>query len=246
MTKVTIDRELLERANSLLCSYSSTLTDRAVTRRAISEICAILAAPRQQEGEGLEVVAWQDAENPLYTTAERRVLHDWVINGYPIVELCRLSDHQRAIAELREECERLRDDLEHAEHWRTLALQFDGQRMQAMALIRLAAKGETTTEHLAEFAAAPPMQASELIAERDTLRQQLAERDATIERLEAGIPRLQEHAHQMRHQRDKLAGLLREVMPDYAAPQGKGHLYAEVEAALAEVKPCQESPAPTT
>ena len=51
MTKVTIDRELLERANSLLCSYSSTLTDRAVTRRAISEICAILAAPRQPEGD---------------------------------------------------------------------------------------------------------------------------------------------------------------------------------------------------
>lgn len=59
---------------------------------------AALAAPVQ--GDGLEVVAWQDADNPLYTTAEKRVLHDWANNGYPIVELCRLSDAQRAIAEL--------------------------------------------------------------------------------------------------------------------------------------------------
>lgn len=66
------------------------------------------AAPRQPDWEGLEVVAWQDADNPLYTTAERRQMHGWATDGYPIVELCRLSDAQRAIAELREECERLR------------------------------------------------------------------------------------------------------------------------------------------
>lgn len=63
--------------------------------------------------EGLEVVAWQDAENPLYTTGERRQMHGWATDGYPIVELCRLSDAKRAIAELREECERLREEVEN-------------------------------------------------------------------------------------------------------------------------------------
>lgn len=99
--KLLIERELLER----LAGNGPTSTLSA-TR----ELREILAAPHQPEGEGLEVVAWQDAENPLYTTAERRVLHDWANNGYPIVELCRLSDHLRAIAELREECERVKAD----------------------------------------------------------------------------------------------------------------------------------------
>lgn len=50
-----------------------------------------------------------------------------------------------------------------------------------------------------------------------------------------GDPR-QQKIDRIAAQRDKLAWLLREVMPDYAAPQGKGHLYAEIEAALAEVE----------
>ena len=51
-----------------------------------------------QGGEAVEVVAWQDAENPLYTTAERRVMHDWAGNGYPIVELMTVAQHQRILA----------------------------------------------------------------------------------------------------------------------------------------------------
>ena len=51
-----------------------------------------------QGGEAVEVVAWQDAENPLYTTAERRVMHDWAGNGYPIVELMTVAQHQRIVA----------------------------------------------------------------------------------------------------------------------------------------------------
>lgn len=51
-----------------------------------------------QGGETVEVVAWQDAENPLCTTAERRVMHDWAGNGYPIVELMTVAQHQRIMA----------------------------------------------------------------------------------------------------------------------------------------------------
>ena len=59
---------------------------------------------------GLEVVAWQDAENPLYTTGEKRQMHGWATDGYPIVELVRLSDATAVIDQLRErvaELERL-------------------------------------------------------------------------------------------------------------------------------------------
>ena len=49
------------------------------------------------QGDELEVVAWQDAENPLYTTGERRQMHGWSADGYPIIELCRKSDAQAVI-----------------------------------------------------------------------------------------------------------------------------------------------------
>ena len=86
-----------------------------------------------------------------------------------------------------------------------------------------------------------------LVAERDTLRQQLAERDATIARLEAGIPRIQEQSHRMRQQRDRLAGLLQKARwyvasarysdndeGDFAARRQEEAL-SEIDAALAEV-----------
>ena len=65
--------------------------------------------------ELLEVVAWQDAENQLYTTGEKRQMHGWATDGYPIVELVRLSDataviDQQAarIAELQKDADRYR------------------------------------------------------------------------------------------------------------------------------------------
>ena len=58
--------------------------------------------------ELLEVVAWQDAENQLYTTGEKRQMHGWATDGYPIVELVRLSDAQAIIDGLRGENERIR------------------------------------------------------------------------------------------------------------------------------------------
>ena len=56
-----------------------------------------------KESQGLEVVAWQDAENQLYTTGEKRQMHGWATDGYPIVELVRLSDATAVIDRLREQ-----------------------------------------------------------------------------------------------------------------------------------------------
>ena len=81
---------------------------------------------------------------------------------------------------------------------------------------------------------------TELRAERDTLRQQLAEREATIARLETGIPRIQEQSHQMRQQRDRLAELLADVKADYTHAIHWEDMHAtmkRIAAALAEVKP---------
>ena len=167
MNKVTIDRELLEQ----VASEFEHDNDRYMLGR---ELRKVLAAPRQPEGDGLEVVGFA-SECGLV-----------VLRGLPItgavqikasahkvydVPLCRLSDAQRVITELRDEL--------------------------------------------------------------DTLRQQLAERDATIERLEAGIPRIQEQSHQMRKLRDKLEGLLLDLWEYTHDPE----LEQRIEAALAEVKP---------
>lgn len=195
-TKLLIDRELLEQ----VASEFEHDNDRYMLGR---ELRKVLDTPRQPEGDGLEVIgfAWLD------TAHFRRKIPAYCIESH-WHPLCRLSDHQRAIAELREECEHLKDCQENA------MLHMTG-----------------------------------LVSERDTLRQQLSERDATIARLEAGIPRIQEQSHQMRQQRDRLAGLLADVKADYTHAIHWEDMHAtmkRIDAALAEVKPCPESPAPTT
>ena len=78
-------------------------------RRLTRKLDELLEAPAV-EIEGLEVVAWQDAENQLYTTGEKRQMHGWATDGYPIVELVHLSDATAVIDQLRErvvELERL-------------------------------------------------------------------------------------------------------------------------------------------
>ena len=205
MTKVTIDRELLERIDeSAICDG----TDATISDVLFTQLVAALAAPRQPEGDdGLEVVGWHHSHAEVATSDKARVV-TWLPEC--VEPLCRLSDAQRTIAELREECERLSHMLNNVTN----------------NCIKLA-------------------------DERDTLRQQLAEQDATIARLEAGIPRIQEQSHQMRQQRDRLAELLADVKSNYTHAIHWEDMHAtmkRIDAALAEVKPCPESqsPAPTT
>ena len=131
------------------------------------------------------------------------LLHpDWV---FP---LCRLSDHQRAIAELREECEHLKDCQENA------MLHMTG-----------------------------------LVSERDTLRQQLAERDAQIASMRAEVtPFIETHWRPVAEQRDRLAGLLQKARwyvatarysdndeGDFAARR-QAVMLTDIDAALAEIE----------
>jgi len=67
------------------------------------------AQPPSQGGEAVEVVAWQDAENPAYVTSEIRIMEEWVLDGYPIVPLCSMPKAQAVINQLRAELQSERD-----------------------------------------------------------------------------------------------------------------------------------------
>lgn len=188
MTKVTIDRELLEQA------ISTSIHEVPERIKARSEIRAILAAPRQPEG-ALEVVGWHHSHAEVATSDKARVV-TWLPEC--IEPLVRLSDHQRAIAELREQ------------------------------VIKAAEQAVRGAEILAI-----------LQAERDTLRQQLADRDAQIASMRAEVtPFIETHWMPVARQRDKLADLLDEVKSDLSAAMNWGDLdriAARIDAALAEV-----------
>jgi len=208
-----IDRELLEQLHPYVYGPERVKLQQ--------EVKAILAAPRQPEGEGLEVVAWQDADNPLYTTAERRQMHGWATDGYPIVELCRLSDHQRVIAELREECERLR------------------MQLAACGVVALANTPESASEARQmhqDYMSASCSDVAGAVDREMTLRQQLAERDAEIMEQCRLNGMGAERELKLLTQRDKLAGLLREWrgMFDGGLASGQlGVLRGQTDAALA-------------
>lgn len=188
------------------------------------------------DGEGsYDLRLYEDNEGYLddFRDANPLLHPDWV---FP---LCRLSDAQRAIAELREECKIHRNSAAGAHN------QLRANRLE--------------TERLAvDWQAA--------VAERDTLRQQLAELRAQLLAIASAEPRRHtiEWAKAMAatgnneayakwreafDQRDKLAGLLADVKADYTHAIHWEDMHAtmkRIDAALAEVKPCLESPAPTT
>lgn len=58
------------------------------------------------------------------------------------------------------------------DEWRSLAIQFDGHRMQAMALIRAVANGKATAEDCAKFSALPPIPAHQITTELSALKAQ--------------------------------------------------------------------------
>lgn len=161
MTDVLIKRELLEQVASELEHDN----DRYMLGR---ELRKILTATRQPEGEGLEVVGWRIGfpNNAGWRLYEQR--QEWAYQcygpvSYEVQDLCRLSDAQGAIAELREQRDK----------WCNWAKEL----------------GETS----------------------DTLRQQLAERDAAIEEWSGTAVQNGMECDRLTAQRDKLAGLLREA-----------------------------------
>ena len=121
-------------------------------------------------------------------------------------------------------------------------------------------------EHLKDCQENAMLHMTGLVSERDTLRQQLAELRAQLLAIASAEPRRHtiEWAKAMAvtgnneayakwreafDQRDKLAGLLADVKADYTHAIHWEDMHAtmkRIDAALAEVKPCLESPAPTT
>lgn len=220
--KLLIERELLERVVKADASNGASSVDLVDGWKAMEQIRAILSAPRQPEGE-LEVVGFVRSDGALFSKSEAKELPAFVASS--LDEACRLSDAQRAIAELREECERLR---------LKVTLFNDGKPYAALK------------------------------AERDTLRQQIdvitKDRDDC---LEARLHYVGKYGEALA-QRDKLAGLLERIAnhhidgnirptvrdcvigrPDVQDIYGYcDEIEAEICAALAEVKPCAESPHP--
>ena len=160
-TKLLIDRELLEHvlvayewqldsANQLANYAGGTGPDESEDE-GVTKLRAILATPRQPEVDGLEVVAtlrveFDDAaEGVAIETVETHVLCD---EGE--TDLCRLSDAQRAIAELREECSFLKDCQENAMlHMTGLVTERDTllqQRDRLASALVAASKAESRAE----------------------------------------------------------------------------------------------------
>ena len=205
MTKVMIDRELLERVVKADASNGASSVDLVDGWKAMEQIRAILAAPRQPEGEF----------GPDISTK----------HGYPAYSV---EQHQRAIAELREECERLRNCLLEVT-----------VRHFSESLKRRSSDKELE-QYLSDGIA-------QLEAERDTLLQQLAERDAEILEQCRLNGMGAERELKLIAQRDKLAELLRYARRHVAATrypdndEGDYHerrrdgLLRNINAALAEV-----------
>lgn len=122
-TKLLVDRFLAWPLPESLCSDPCasmpgyphrTGTNLMTAEHATAMIEHVIAAPCQPEGEGLEVVAWNitvkmDGRTWSEYTEKLPFLPDAKVTWHSEPEpVCRLSDHLRATAELREECERLR------------------------------------------------------------------------------------------------------------------------------------------
>lgn len=219
MTDVLIKRELLERARRQLANYDTgkmigAVLDAAPCDPGCAEICvrasmcatcmADMEGPRQPEGDGPEVVgfSWLDTAHFRRKIPVHCIDEHWVA-------LCRLSDHLRAIAELREECERLRMQLAacgvvalantpesasearqmHQDYMSASCSDVAGAVDREMTLRQQLAELREECERVkadrascwAEFKVMT-RSCLEAEKERDTLRQQLAERDADAER----------------------------------------------------------------
>lgn len=208
MNKVTIDRELLEQ----VASEFEHDNDRYMLGR---ELRKVLDAPLQPEGEK---IAWSLRSDVAgcglvrYMTdskyqAQTQAIKQW----YEPFRCQQCTDAQRAIAEL---LDRLDVMTQCADNYSRM-FEESAEELDAAREI-LAQQGRRNTE---------------LRAERDTLRQQLAElRDMLSGEVEANIP-LRQKAFDLTEQRDKLAEILRDIVPGCKWK----HMRPRIDAALVEI-----------
>ena len=175
-TKLLIDRELLERIDeSAICDG----TDATISDGLFTQLVAALDAPRQPEGDnsdfpnlrdGLEVVGWYHSHAEVATSEKARVVQ-WLPEC--VEPLCRLSDAQRAIDDLRD--------------------RLDVMTQCADNYSRMFEESAEECEHLKDCQENAMLHMTGLVSERDTLRQQRDQQAQRIGELEG----LLEHAGQV-------------------------------------------------
>lgn len=94
------------------------------------------------------------------------------------IENDRWSELEPALRAVVAERDALRAELDDAEVWRGLAIQFDAHRMQALWHLRTLISSADHADTARAFVAAPPLAGHEVVNERDALRARLAEIDA--------------------------------------------------------------------
>ena len=233
---VTIRRELLEQV-----AYEFEHdNDRYMLGR---ELRAILDAPRQPEGDAISLERVQ---------AEADAFFDWPTADKSSVTTKSCLIFARCIAGM-------------VSAWRDATIAELRERLDVMNQCadnysRMFEESAEECEHLKDCQENAMLHMTGLVSERDTLRQQLAERDAEIERgaIERSELRKQIAERDMeilakdiseckalgdrnkaREQRDRLAGLLADVKADYTHAIHWEDMHAtmkRIDAALAEVE----------
>ena len=87
MSKVTIDRELLERIRELMHIIAHRQDDYGVEAEYIGSLLKKVLANPTQQGEAVEVVGWRRLDSPYELTAYPSVCAMWHGNGWPVQEL---------------------------------------------------------------------------------------------------------------------------------------------------------------
>lgn len=76
--------------------------------------------------------------------------------------------------EYHDDVNRLMEEIEALSHWRDLALQLDNHRMQALWHLKRVLANENSMSDAQSFLSNPPLSASEIVAERDSLKDDAA------------------------------------------------------------------------
>ena len=97
MTKVTIDRDLLERIRELLYIIGHRQDDYGVEAEYLGGLLKKAIAQPAQQGEAVEVVAWLNTLTGD-TTSYAVAVMDWDDESEPVQSLMTVAQHQRILA----------------------------------------------------------------------------------------------------------------------------------------------------
>lgn len=120
MSKVLVDRELLERCVDRWACCAIVETPGA--EQAWLELRAVVKAAQPAEAEGVEAVAWLHRQGNHTEAADRPLTEDEEARGWEQDELLTVTQHLAALSAVTAERDRLRKD---AERWRYVSLQGD-------------------------------------------------------------------------------------------------------------------------